>query len=310
MRLALREFLEFITHRPYSCSVSTTSLENALYVLAGVPLDVTSIGRRGAGEAPVTVRKAIHEMETYELSMDIDLEDVPLYDAGDIDVGTDVRRAIARVAEFVKYVVLERKHPVLVGGEHTITLGAIEGLVDRFGRVAVVIFDAHLDLRDEYPVDCKYTHATVTRRICEIVGPENVIVVGAHAFSREEVVWARREGVAIVSNPSSPKLEEQLARLKGLVTHLSIDIDVLDPALVPGVSYPEPGGLTLNQLVTGIRRVVSLANVVSIDLVELLPPCDPTGISPFYAAKVLLAAIYAHYIAKYSKRDSVTLINS
>lgn len=264
--------------------------------MLGAPLDVTPLVRRGTAGAPNAIRVAMCNMETYDRKLDLDVDDIPLHDAGDLSLPVEVGAALKVIEEATGSIASSNMFPLILGGEHTITLGIARGLIRTFKNLCVVIFDSHLDLRDEYPAGSKYSHATISRRLAELLGAERVVIVGAHAFSREELAWAQKVGLRVLFSESTKhNFAEALKALEGMPAHVSVDIDVLDPSIVPGVSYPEPGGLDLENLLDLITITIQKLNVISFDLVELVPKQDPSEISPYYAAKILLHAVYTHY---------------
>ena len=169
----------------------------------------------------------------------------------------------------------------MLGGEHTVTVGAVEGISDLLGRVQVAVLDAHSDFREEY-LGLPLCHATVCRRLHEmgvLVG-----VVGVRSFFGGE----GEEFEGLMCSPKDlPSLVDPDAPL-----YLSLDMDALDPSICPGVSNPEPGGLSYSQ-VLGLFRDLRRFEVVGMDLVELCPPCDPSGVTTVVAAKLLQEAIVA-----------------
>jgi len=264
--------------------------------MLGAPLDITPLVRRGTASAPSAIRMAMCNMETYDKKLDLDVDDIPLHDAGDLNLPVEISAALRIIEEAVESIASSNMAPLILGGEHTITLGIVKGLLRTFKDLSVVVFDSHLDLRNEYPSGSKYSHATVSRRLAELLGPERIVIIGAHAFSREELVWAQKVGLRILFNESTKRdVADALDALRDKPVHLSIDVDVLDPSVVPGVSYPEPGGIGLRTLLDLVTITIQRLNVVSLDIVELVPEHDPSGVSPYYAAKILLHALYTHY---------------
>ncbi|HVP26347.1 MAG TPA: arginase family protein, partial [Candidatus Bathyarchaeia archaeon] len=138
--------------------------EKADYVVFGVPFDVTSTYRTGARFGPNAIRQASLNIETYSFRTGVDVEDIAVHDLGDLHVSTDTEKTLKRTELVVKDILKAGKTPVTVGGEHTITLGVMRGLGEKARKTAVVSFDAHLDLRDEF-MDLKLSHTTFMRRI-------------------------------------------------------------------------------------------------------------------------------------------------
>ncbi len=265
--------------------------EKAKYVVLGVPFDVTSTYRTGARFGPNAVRQASLNMETYSFRSGIDVEDLALHDLGDLHTSTSPKRTVDVLGLVVADVLAAKKLPVVIGGEHTITLGIMKGLGDKARKTAVVSFDAHLDLRKEF-MGLTLSHTTFMRVINEEVKPAKIIEVGTRAVCKEELGYAdgsgivfftaqqiRKEGVAQIIQ----ELKEELEPYENV--YLTVDMDVLDPAFAPAVQNPEPEGLethTLLDIVCGLcdRRVVGF------DVVEVAPVYDQ-GISAITSAKVI-----------------------
>ena len=277
---------------------SPVSMHDAEYVIIGVPLDFTSLGRRGVDKAPNLIREALFQIETYNYSYDIDLYEVPFHDLGNLVASTVAQKGLEKLENVIRLVLKGNAIPVVIGGEHLITLPIVKALKKKFDQICLVVLDAHLDLRAEYPKGARFTHATVMRRISELINPENIYIIGAHAFSREEIRYAQKKGIRVFTASESILNTLMDFDFSDLPCHLSIDLDVVDPSIVPGVSYPEPGGLTFNALINVLHYIIGECNIVSLDLVELCGPCDPTGISPFYAAKILSYILITHWTKK------------
>ncbi len=273
--------------------------ERSRYRVLGVPFDSTTSYRAGTRFAPDSVRQAAAALESNSFFLkDVYLEDAAPYDEGDVAVSIgDVAETLDRVEAAVKEVA-GRGIPVLIGGEHTITLGAYRALADL--RPCLIVFDAHLDLRDEY-LGLKVGHATFMRRLIETRSPPKVIYMGSRAFSREELEAARKLSIVIrgaqdfISLGPANVASSVISELKGCdATYVSVDMDVFDPAYAPGVGNPEPLGLTPLDVLTVLNRVVD-DRLVGIDIVEVSPPYDQGGVTSSLAAKALLEVILKHY---------------
>ena len=275
--------------------------EATLISVLGAPLESTATYRPGQRRAPRSVREASENIESNGYYVrGLYIEDVPLYDEGDISLPPgDAAEGVERVRRVVSELVSEGRIPVLIGGEHTVTLGAYKGLIDAGLRPCMVVFDAHLDLRDEY-MDLKLSHATVMRRIAEIRGESRLLFIGTRAYSRGEYEHAARlERVKLI--------EARDLQLVGMANatswavdfisdcrhvYVSIDMDVYDPAYAPGVGNPEPGGLGPVEVLGFIARLID-HRVVGADLVEVTPDYDPTGATSVLAAKTLQELLLA-----------------
>jgi agmatinase len=265
--------------------------EKARYVVFGVPFDVTSTYRTGARFGPNAIRQASLNIETYSFRSGIDVEDLPLHDAGDLHVSTSPRKTVDMLRLVVADVLAAGKMPVAIGGEHTITLGILKGFGEKARETAVVSFDAHLDLRGEYQ-GLTLSHTTFMRVISEEVKPAKIIEVGTRAVCREEMSYAKKAEVTFFTSQQIRKdgtqqivqeLKEKLEPYENV--YLSVDMDVLDPAFAPAVQNPEAEGIDTHTLID-ILCALCDKRVVGFDVLEIAPVYDQ-GISAVAAAKVM-----------------------
>lgn len=269
--------------------------EKADYIVLGVPFDVTSTYRTGARFGPNAIRQASLNIETYSLRTGLNVEDLRLHDLGDLHISTDTEKTLERVALVIKDILEAGKTPVTIGGEHTITLGVMKGLGDKALKTALVSFDAHLDLRDEF-MGLNLSHTTFMRRINKAVKPAKIIEVGTRAVCKEELAYAKRAGIEFFTSQQvrnlgsedvAKKLREKLAKYEKI--YLSIDMDVLDPAYAPAVQNPEPEGLEMHTLLDILCSTCD-KRLVGFDLVEVAPNYDK-GVSAVQAAKVVFEVL-------------------
>lgn len=269
--------------------------EKADYIIIGVPFDVTSTYRTGARFGPNAIRQATLNIETYSLRAGIDVENLSLHDLGDLHVSTDTVKTLEMLKFVVKDVLEAGKTPVAIGGEHTITLGILKGLGAKASKTAVVSFDAHLDMRDEF-MGIKLSHTTFMRRISEEVKPAKIIEVGTRAMCKEELTYSKKAGIEFLTSHQirkeghvqiSKQLKEKLAEYDGI--YLSVDMDIVDPAYVPAVQNPEPEGIETHTLID-ILSAVCDERVIGFDVVEVAPNYDQ-GVSAIQAAKVMFEVL-------------------
>jgi agmatinase len=267
-------------------------LGEARYVVVGVPFDNTSSYRTGSRFAPRAIREASLNIETFSLRTGIDIEDVPIHDAGDLHVVDDPTETLRRLELVTRDILDVGKTPVVIGGEHTITFGVARSLPP---SCAVISFDAHGDLRNEYGGG-KISHATVLRRITETVGVDNVFVIGVRALCKEEVNFIEQHKVQTLTPwemraEGLPKAVETITAFAKKHKHLylTIDSDVLDPAFAPGVANPEFNGLTSDELLH-LATAVAAEGIIGLDLVEVCPNYD-SGVTACAAARILFEVI-------------------
>ncbi len=252
--------------------------------LLGAPFDSTTSYRPGSRFGPAAIREASYGLETFSPAQIADLEDCSFTDRGDLELPFgDPVPALALIEQATREILSEGNTPFLLGGEHLVSLGAIRAAADAFGDLMVIHLDAHADLRDDY-LGQKLSHATVMRRVCDLVGPERIRQIGIRSCTRQE------HGLAV----DLASLPEQIAMRTGQrPCYLTCDLDILDPSVLPGTGTPEPGGLTFQELVAILISVMTRCRVVGLDVVELAPQLDPTGVSAVVAAKVVRECIIA-----------------
>ena len=251
------------------------------YVIIGVPLDVTGTHRRGTDKAPEAIRQESYNYETYLYDLGIDLDHVPIHDMGDLPVDDHMRM---EVFDAIAKVVGSGKVPIMLGGEHSLTPHAVEAFTD----VSVLIFDAHLDYRNEYEGN-KNSHACATRRIDEVISPEKVLPVGVRSICKEEFQDAKTHGLEYITAEKAKEmgtdsLKKHIDSIMPGKIYVSIDMDGIDPAFAPGVGTPEPFGLDPMMVRDIIRHLAK--RIVGLDIVEVNPAFDH-GNTAALAAKLI-----------------------
>lgn len=273
-------------------------LEEAAQVVLGAPMDHTTSFRPGTREGPRRVREVSEGLESYSPLGEAAIEESPVADAGDLVLPWgDVRAALAVVEAAVAHLIGLGKRPVILGGEHLLTLGAVRAAAARWPDLHVVQLDAHLDLRDAY-LGQSLSHATVMRRVAETLagghggdgGYARLVQLGVRSGVREE--WALHR---LTWRPGGSLVEaaRRVAReLEGRPFYLSVDIDVADPAFAPGTGTPEPGGPTAAEVIEAVAWLAR-AGPVAADVVEVCPAKDPSDITALLAAKLVREILVA-----------------
>ena len=261
----------FIASRP--------ELRGSKAALFGAPYDGTASFRPGTRFGPTAIRQVSDGLETYSPALDRDLEDLAFADLGDLELGFGAPGPQIQAVEQMTRAILEAQAlPFMLGGEHSLTGGAVKAILERYGEVTILQIDAHADLRSEY-LNEPLSHACVMRRCVEMGA--TLCQFGIRSGPREEWAWMRAQGTL-------HKLQDfptVLGQLKGPV-YLTLDIDAFDPSLVPGTGTPEPGGLFWADFEHMILALASCRpHLVGIDLMELSPNLDPSGVSSVVAAK-------------------------
>ncbi|EFW30568.1 agmatinase [Selenomonas artemidis] len=266
--------------------------EEGHIVLFGAPFDSTTSYRPGTRFAARTMRAESYGLETYSPYQDLDLEDARVFDGGDLELPFgDTARALGMIRDFATEVLTDGKLPFLIGGEHLVSLPAIEAAAEKYSDLAVIHFDAHTDLRDKY-LGNRLSHATVIRRVWDILGDGRIHQFGIRSGERAEWEWARA-GHTNLRPFTFAGLSDAIAAVKGRPVYLTIDLDVLDPSVFPGTGTPEAGGVTFIKLMKAALSVIHGCRIVACDMVELSPPLDASGASTATALKLLREMLLA-----------------
>ena len=266
--------------------------EDAKIVLFGAPFDSTTSFRPGARFGSAAIRHESFGIETYSPYQDKDLEDYAYFDSGDLELcfGSS-EAALADIEARTEEILLAGKMPLLLGGEHLVTLGSFRAIFKKYPAVHIIHFDAHTDLRDDY-LGAQLSHACVIRRCHDLIGDGRIHQFCIRSGERAEFQFAKEHTDLHPFNFNGLKqVVEELAASKAPV-YFTIDLDCLDPSCFPGTGTPEAGGVSFNQLLDAII-MVSKTNVVGADVNELAPMLDNSGISTAMACKVVRELLLA-----------------
>lgn len=260
-------------------------------VIFGAPFDGTTSYRPGTRFGGKQIRAESYGIETYSPYQDMDLEELKVYDGGELELPFgNTEKALEMIERYAAEVLKDEKIPVMIGGEHLVTLGAARAAVRKYPDLNIVHFDAHADLRDEYLGE-KLSHACVLRRCHELTGDGRIYQFGIRSGERKEFEFSETHTYMRKFDLSG--LREVCEKIKGKPVYFTIDLDVLDPSVFPGTGTPEAGGISFNELINGIVTVGGLLNVVAADINELSPPYDQSGISTAAACKALRELLLA-----------------
>lgn len=261
----------------------------ALIAIQGAPWDEGTSYRRGAAAGPRAVREASDSIESYSPISDRDLRDLDIADAGDLDlIGCRDVTAIARIAEATKRHARTAATVVTIGGDHSVSIGTSRGLREVYPDLVHLIYDAHMDLREEYD-GSPLSHACGSRHMAA-AGP--TCVLGVRSGSREEFSDAPKLLTGFADSLEIPL--DFRREMAGRPLFVSLDLDVLDPSILPGTGTPEPGGPTYRELRAALLALTG-ERIVGFDLVEVAPPIDPSGLSPVVAAELLRDCLLAWF---------------
>ncbi len=258
---------------------------DAELVIFGAPFDSTTSYRPGTRFGPSAIRHESFGLETYSPYQDKDLEDHAIMDSGDLELcfGSS-EQALKDIQGRAEQILQDGKIPLLLGGEHLVTLGSVRAAVQKYPDLHIIHFDAHTDLREDY-LGAKLSHACVIRRCHDILGDGRIHQFGIRSGERAEWKFARA-GHTDLHPFNLNGLKETVKALQNTPIYFTIDLDVLDPSCFPGTGTPEAGGVDFMQLLEAIRTVCS-GNVVAADVNELCPILDQTGASTAIAGKVV-----------------------
>lgn len=259
-------------------------LDQSRLVIFGAPYDGSASFRPGARFGPSAMRQDSWGLESYSPYQDRDLTEVSVSDLGDLELGTGPAEAVLKRVEAISRVLIQSgKVPVMVGGDHSLTLGAFRAALEAFPDLHLIQLDAHTDLRSDYMGD-PFSHASVIRRCHDLVGDGRIHSLGIRSGLKEEFDFAKKH---LDFHPFLLDGAEGLARsLAGVPVYVTLDLDLLDPAVLPGTGTPEAGGPSYADLIRALSFLASL-RVVATDLMELAPSLDPSGVSTAVACKVL-----------------------
>ena len=271
-------------------SARATFLEGRT-VLLGCPFDGTASFRPGARFGPEALRNASWGIETYSSYQDTDLERLAVHDMGDLELPLGEKRiALRSIRNGIRRILARGKFPILLGGEHLISLPAVEEVLTRYPGLHVVHFDAHTDLREDYLGET-LSHSTVMRKLLGPLGEGRLSQIGIRSGTEAEFSLAKR--IKSIVPPGHAAVKALAKRLRNRPVYVSLDLDVIDPGFLPGVGTPEPGGLSFRELLDLLIELRGLS-IVGFDLVELTPDYDPTGVSAVTASVLLREMLLAY----------------
>lgn len=259
-------------------------------VVFGSPFDGTTSFRPGTRFAPSIMRNESFGLETYSPYLDKDLEDIEVFDAGDLEFPFgNTKKVLQMINDFTRNIVKDGKIPVMIGGEHLVTLPAVEAVYEKYKDLYLIHFDAHTDLREDYMGE-KLSHATVVKRIWDFLGDGKIYQFGIRSGEKEEFEWAKKH--TYLTKFSCVGLKEAIKEIGDLPVYVTIDLDILDPSIFSGTGTIEPGGISFHEMMEVIKDINNL-NIVGADIVELSPHYDTSGVSTAVACKIIRELVLA-----------------
>ena len=268
--------------------------EEAKVVLFGAPFDSTTSFRPGARFGSAAIRHESFGIETYSPYQDKDLEDTKVFDCGDLELCFGLAElALSDIEKRADEILADGKIPLLIGGEHLVTLGAVRTAIKKYPDMHIIHFDAHADLRNDY-LGAELSHACVMRRCQELLGDGKIHQFCIRSGERAEFAFAKEHtDMHPFSFEGLKEVVEDLKK-KNVPVYFTIDLDCMDSSVFPGTGTPEAGGVSFMELLGAILEV-GKTNVIGADINELAPMLDTSGASTATACKVVRELILAIY---------------
>lgn len=261
-----------------------SNFEESSIVLFGAPYDGTVSYRPGTRFAPQAIRHESFGIETYSPYQNKDLEDLKVFDYGDLELPMGNReKALDIIYKKAKEIIDNNKIPFMIGGEHLVTLPAFKAVLEKYNDLVLIQFDAHADLRNDYLGE-ELSHACVMQRCYQIMNSKELYQFGIRSMTKEEHEFANKH--TVLEKFSANTVLEVKEKIKDKPVYITIDLDVLDPSIFSGTGTPEPGGLTYKELQKAILDMRGL-NIVGLDVNELSPDYDHSKVSTITACKVI-----------------------
>ena len=278
---------------------ASASFEKSQGVILGCPYDGSASFRPGARFGPSAIRRASWGIETFSPYFQRDLSQCSIHDMGDLELPLGEKKiSLGLIRKALGKILSGRKLPIILGGDHLITLPIIEEILPLYPQLYIIHIDAHTDLREEYLGEF-LSHCTVMRRLIERLGEGRLFQIGIRSGTEDEFKLARKIKSIISLEPAS--LNSMIRRLRNKPVYITLDLDVIDPSLLPGVGTPEPGGFTFQEFISLLKKLQTL-HIIGFDIVELTPDYDPTQVSSITASVILREMILAFCLKKDGKR--------
>jgi len=267
-----------------------SSYENSKAVILPVPYEKTTTYIKGTARGPGAIINASRNMEIYDEELGKNISDVGICTLEDLKSEEKPEIMFNIINEKIKKLLDDDKFPVIIGGEHSITPGIVKAMTKKNNDLSILQLDAHSDLREEYD-GTRFNHACVMRRSFEFT--KNIVPVGIRSLCDEEADFIKKNNLKIFwakdIHDNGEWIDESVLKLSNDV-YITLDLDVLDPSIMPSTGTPEPGGLRYYQLLKLLKKVFIEKNVVGFDVVELCP--KENNVSPdFTAAKIIYKMI-------------------
>jgi agmatinase len=290
---------DFRPHNFLSLPPRFSEFESSEFVILPVPYEQTTTFKMGTKIGPPAIIHASREVETFDEELKQETFEVGIHTLEEMEItARGPEEMVEKVYKIVKELVDRNKRVVLLGGEHTTSIGMVKALCERHKSLSVLQLDAHADLRDTYQ-ESKYSHACVMRRIGEMAP---FVGVGIRNRSLEEYEFVQKKKIDLFFAKDLIKDQEWIDRVVSKLSedvYVTMDLDFLDPSIMPSVGTPEPGGLLWNQTLELLKKVTDDKNIVGFDCVELCP--IPGLVAPDFLAAKLIYKIMGYIVYKKRK---------
>lgn len=265
------------------------SKDFAKITILPIPFDKTTTYQKGSDKGPAALIEASRNLELYDIETDSEVYQLGIYTDSPILAETS-EKMLHLAYNKAKELINKEKFVVTIGGEHSISYAPIKAHAEHYGKLTVLQFDAHTDLQPSYEND-PWSHASVMYRVKEIPEVVKIVSVGIRSMSHEELPFLDRSNVFFAHLLEGVWIDLVLDRLDGPI-YITFDLDVFDSSLMPSTGTPEPGGISWNQSMELLKRVIKEKNVVGFDVVELCP--NPTNVAPDYLAAKLIYKLLSY----------------
>lgn len=265
----------------YNFLESSDDKKNSEIVIVGYPFDSTSSFRAGSRNGPNSLRFFSWNLETFSNYQKKDIHTKNYFDMGDIELPLgNIKKTNEIIFNTTKKLLKSNKKIISLGGEHSITYPILKAFNDFYEDFILIVFDAHADLREEY-MGTKFSHACVTRNCAKLIGEKRICQLGIRSYTEEEYEFSKK---LLFFDENLTYFNFDLIKNKKI--YISIDLDVLDPSIVPGTGTPEAGGLKFKEFIDFLLKFKN-TEIIGTDIVELSPEHDVSGISSAAAAKIV-----------------------
>lgn len=265
----------------------------ARFVVLPIPYERTTTYVRGTRFGPQAILEASQEVELYDEEFGIEAYKTGICTAPAVDLGRSPEEALEAIHQAISAIAEKGKTPIALGGEHTVTVGIVRALAEKYENLTVLHLDAHADLRDEY-LGSRLNHACTARRLLDLTP---VVQVGIRSLSKGEADYVRSQRLTVfyAADIKGKDRSQEIVSCLSPDVYITVDVDVFDSGIMPSVGTPEPGGLDWYDVTGLIRAVAQGRNIVGCDVVELCPQSE--NIAPNFLAAKLVYKVIGYIVA-------------